>query len=254
MSGPHPGLALRMRALAAEAEAGLPGPRPRLHRAEGPGAPRRRRRHPGARRPPSWRPTAPTWPPPAGPGPPTPSSTGCASTRSGSTPSPRAIREVAALPDPVGRVTASWSRPNGLSVKKVRIPLGVVLMVYEARPNVTAEAAALCVKSGNACILRPGSDALASSLALGAAFAEGLEAAGLPAEARPGGADGRPRGHLRAARPRRPHRPGHPARRPRAHPGRGRALPGAGGEALPGGLPPLPRRDAPARPTPWPSP
>ncbi len=94
-----------------------------------------------------------------------------------------AIREVAALPDPVGRVTASWSRPHGLSVKKVRIPLGVVLMVYEARPNVTAEAAALCVKSGNACILRPGSDALASSLALGAAFAEGLDAAGLPAAA-----------------------------------------------------------------------
>ncbi len=94
-----------------------------------------------------------------------------------------AIREVAALPDPVGRVTGSWIRPHGLSVKKVRIPLGVVLMVYEARPNVTAEAAALCVKSGNACILRPGSDALASSLALGAAFAEGLAAAGLPAAA-----------------------------------------------------------------------
>jgi glutamate-5-semialdehyde dehydrogenase len=92
----------------------------------------------------------------------------------------RAILEVAGLPDPVGRVTASWTRPNGLSVRKVRIPLGVVLMVYEARPNVTAEAAALCVKSGNACILRPGSDALASSLALGAAFAVGLSAAGLP--------------------------------------------------------------------------
>jgi glutamate-5-semialdehyde dehydrogenase len=95
----------------------------------------------------------------------------------------RAILEVAALPDPVGRVTASWTRPNGLAVKKVRIPLGVVLMVYEARPNVTAEAAALCVKSGNACILRPGSDALASSLALGEAFADGLRAAGLPAAA-----------------------------------------------------------------------
>ncbi len=94
-----------------------------------------------------------------------------------------ALREVAALPDPVGRETARWTRPNGLSVRKVRIPLGVVLMVYEARPNVTAEAAALCVKSGNACILRPGSDALASSLALGAAIADGLEAAGLPAAA-----------------------------------------------------------------------
>jgi glutamate-5-semialdehyde dehydrogenase len=94
-----------------------------------------------------------------------------------------ALLEVADLPDPVGEVTRSWSRPNGLSIRKVRIPLGVVLMVYEARPNVTAEAAALCVKSGNACILRPGSDALASSLALGEAFAEGLEEAGLPGAA-----------------------------------------------------------------------
>ncbi len=92
-----------------------------------------------------------------------------------------AIEEVAALPDPVGEVTDSWRRPNGLSVKRVRIPLGVVLMVYEARPNVAAEAAALCVKSGNATILRPGSDALRSSLALVAAFGEGLAAAGLPA-------------------------------------------------------------------------
>jgi glutamate-5-semialdehyde dehydrogenase len=95
----------------------------------------------------------------------------------------QAILEVAALPDPVGEVTRTWARPNGLSIRKVRIPLGVVLMVYEARPNVTAEAAALCVKSGNACILRPGSDALASSLALGEAFAEGLEEAGLPGAA-----------------------------------------------------------------------
>ena len=93
------------------------------------------------------------------------------------------LREVAALPDPVGEVTESWRRPNGLSVRKVRIPLGVVLMVYEARPNVTVDAAGLCVKSGNAALLRPGSDALRSSLALGAAFAEGLARAGLPAAA-----------------------------------------------------------------------
>jgi glutamate-5-semialdehyde dehydrogenase len=90
---------------------------------------------------------------------------------------------VAALPDPVGEVTASWRRPNGLAVKKVRIPLGVILMVYEARPNVTVDAAALCLKSGNAVILRPGSDALKSSLALAEAFAEGLEQAGLPRDA-----------------------------------------------------------------------
>ncbi len=93
----------------------------------------------------------------------------------------KALLDVAALPDPVGEVTASWRRPNGLAVKKVRIPLGVVLMVYEARPNVTVDAAGLCVKSGNAVILRPGSDALRSSLALAEAFAEGLAAAGLPA-------------------------------------------------------------------------
>ncbi len=92
----------------------------------------------------------------------------------------RSLIEVSQLPDPVGEVTARWDRPNGLKVKKVRIPLGVILMVYEARPNVTIDAAALCVKSGNATILRPGSDALRSSLALAEAFAEGLERAGLP--------------------------------------------------------------------------
>jgi glutamate-5-semialdehyde dehydrogenase len=91
-----------------------------------------------------------------------------------------ALHDVAALPDPVGEVTSSWRRPNGLSVKRVRIPLGVVLMVYEARPNVTVDAAGLCVKSGNAAILRPGSDALRSSLALAAAFSDGLAKAGLP--------------------------------------------------------------------------
>jgi glutamate-5-semialdehyde dehydrogenase len=93
------------------------------------------------------------------------------------------LHEVASLTDPVGEVTSTWRRPNGLEVKKVRIPLGVVLMVYEARPNVTLEAAALCVKSGNAAILRPGSDALRSSLALAEAFSEGLARAGLPAAA-----------------------------------------------------------------------
>jgi len=94
-----------------------------------------------------------------------------------------AVLEVAALPDPVGEVTSTWRRPNGLEVKKVRIPLGTILMIYEARPNVTTDAAALCLKSGNAVILRPGSDALRSSLALAGAFAEGLAAARLPAAA-----------------------------------------------------------------------
>ncbi|HYQ82306.1 MAG TPA: glutamate-5-semialdehyde dehydrogenase, partial [Anaeromyxobacteraceae bacterium] len=92
----------------------------------------------------------------------------------------QAVLAIRALADPVGEVTESWRRPNGILVKKVRIPLGVVVMVYEARPNVTIDAAALCLKSGNAVILRPGSDALRSSLALAEAFAEGLAKAGLP--------------------------------------------------------------------------
>ncbi len=95
----------------------------------------------------------------------------------------KAILEVAALPDPVGEVTSTWRRPNGLAVKKVRIPLGTILMIYEARPNVTTDAAALCLKSGNAALLRPGSDALRSSLALAEAFAEGVAHADLPAAA-----------------------------------------------------------------------
>jgi glutamate-5-semialdehyde dehydrogenase len=93
------------------------------------------------------------------------------------------VLEVAALPDPVGEVTSTWRRPNGLVVKKVRIPLGTILFIYESRPNVTVDAAALCLKSGNAVILRSGSDALRSSTALAEAFAEGLAAAKLPAAA-----------------------------------------------------------------------
>jgi glutamate-5-semialdehyde dehydrogenase len=94
-----------------------------------------------------------------------------------------AVLEVAALPDPVGEVTATWRRPNGLLVKKVRIPLGTILFIYESRPNVTADAAALCLKSGNAVILRSGSDALRSATALAEAFAAGVAGAGLPAAA-----------------------------------------------------------------------
>ncbi|MHB1845985.1 MAG: glutamate-5-semialdehyde dehydrogenase [Deltaproteobacteria bacterium] len=94
-----------------------------------------------------------------------------------------AVRAIAALPDPVGEVVGSWRRPNGLEVKQVRIPLGVILVVYEARPNVTADAAALCVKSGNAVLLRGGSEALRSNAAIARAVGEGLARAGLPAEA-----------------------------------------------------------------------
>jgi len=92
----------------------------------------------------------------------------------------QSLREVVALPDPVGEVSEVRQRPNGMRVEKVRIPLGTVLMIYEARPNATAEAAALCVKSGNAVILRGGKEALRSNTAIAAALASGLEAAGLP--------------------------------------------------------------------------
>jgi glutamate-5-semialdehyde dehydrogenase len=90
---------------------------------------------------------------------------------------------VATLPDPVGTEIARWQRPNGLDIARVRTPIGVIGMIYEARPNVTADAAAICVRSGNAVILRPGSDCLASARAIHVALADGLEQAGLPATA-----------------------------------------------------------------------
>ena len=95
----------------------------------------------------------------------------------------RAVRDVAAQPELVGRVEATSTRPNGLVVERVRIPLGVVLMIYEARPNVTTDAAALCLKAGNACILRGGREALESNRALAKAVQTGLERAGLPRDA-----------------------------------------------------------------------
>ncbi|MBA3393788.1 MAG: glutamate-5-semialdehyde dehydrogenase [Deltaproteobacteria bacterium] len=94
----------------------------------------------------------------------------------------RAIREIAAAPELIGRVERTEVRSNGLEVSRVRIPLGVIAMIYEARPNVTTDAAALCLKAGNACILRGGSEALESNRALLAAVQAGLVAAGLPAE------------------------------------------------------------------------
>ncbi|WP_422371786.1 glutamate-5-semialdehyde dehydrogenase [Hoeflea sp.] len=93
------------------------------------------------------------------------------------------IRAVAALKDPVGDVIAAWDRPNGLKIERVRTPLGVIGVIYESRPNVTADAGALCLKSGNAVILRGGSDSLHSSRAIHACLVQGLEQAGLPADA-----------------------------------------------------------------------
>ena len=92
----------------------------------------------------------------------------------------KGLRDVAALPDPVGEVVKMWRRPNGLQVGRMRIPLGVIAIIYEARPNVTADAAALCVKSGNAVILRGGSEAHHSSRAIGALMRQACAAAGVP--------------------------------------------------------------------------
>jgi len=94
-----------------------------------------------------------------------------------------AVEEVAALPEVVGRVDARWQRPNGLEVARVRIPLGVIAMVYESRPNVTTDAAALCLKTANAVILRGGSEAFRSNQALGRAVAAAVEESGLPPRA-----------------------------------------------------------------------
>ena len=94
-----------------------------------------------------------------------------------------ALREVADLPDPVGQVTRRETRPNGIAVERVRTPLGVVAMIYEARPNVTADAAALCLKAGNGVILRGGSEAIRSNTAIAAALRRAIEAAGVPAAA-----------------------------------------------------------------------
>jgi glutamate-5-semialdehyde dehydrogenase len=95
----------------------------------------------------------------------------------------RGLEEIAALPDPVGAVVAAWTRPNGLRIERVRVPLGVVGIVYESRPNVTADAGALCLKAGNAAILRGGSESHHSSSAIHACLACGLREAGLPAAA-----------------------------------------------------------------------
>ena len=89
------------------------------------------------------------------------------------------LRTVASLRDPVGEVIGGWTRPNGLRIEKVRVPLGVILMIYEARPNVTADAAALCLKSGNAVILRGGKEALRTNLAIHAVLDEALRSAEL---------------------------------------------------------------------------
>jgi glutamate-5-semialdehyde dehydrogenase len=93
----------------------------------------------------------------------------------------RGLREVAALPDPVGEVIKEWTRPNGLRIRKIRVPLGVVGIIFESRPNVTADAASLCLKAGNACILRGGSEAIHSNTAIAKILNETAAGSGIPA-------------------------------------------------------------------------
>ncbi len=93
------------------------------------------------------------------------------------------LRQVASLPDPVGEVTDGWTRPNGLQVQRVRVPLGVVAIIYENRPNVTSDAFGLCLKAGNAAFLRGSSGAIRTNIAIAAALREGLAKAGLPHDA-----------------------------------------------------------------------
>jgi glutamate-5-semialdehyde dehydrogenase len=93
----------------------------------------------------------------------------------------RGLEAIADLADPIGSVLAEWSRPNGLQIQRVRVPLGVIGIIYESRPNVTADAGALCLKSGNAVILRAGSESAHSAAAIHACLQQGLSAAGLPA-------------------------------------------------------------------------
>lgn len=93
------------------------------------------------------------------------------------------IRDIARLPDPLGEIPKMWTRPNGMQVGRMRVPIGVVGIIYEARPNVTADSAALCLKSGNVCILRGGSEALQSNVAIAKVLSESAEKAGVPAGA-----------------------------------------------------------------------
>jgi glutamate-5-semialdehyde dehydrogenase len=93
------------------------------------------------------------------------------------------LRQIATLPDPVGTVVEAWRRPNGIEISRVRVPLGVIGFIYESRPNVTADAAGLCVKSGNAVLLRGGSEALTSNTLIAAVLAKALEKTGAPPEA-----------------------------------------------------------------------
>ncbi len=126
------------------------------------------------------------------------------------------VRKIAALPDPVGEVIDGSTLANGLQLRRVRVPLGVIAVVYEARPNVTIDAAALCLKSGNAVVLRGSSSAAHSNAVLAAVAADAVTAAGLPSAAMSLIAGGERDELARAGHPDRDRRPDHPARAARA--------------------------------------
>ena len=151
------------------------------------------------------------------------------------------LREVAALPDPVGEITGMWRRPNGIQVGRMRIPLGVIGIIFESRPNVTADAAGLCLKSGNAVILRGGSEAIHSNLALGAVLKRTLEGMGLPAAALQVVPTTDREAVTGTAEAGGGNRSDHPPRRGRADPFCQRKFPHPGHQALQGGLPCLRR-------------
>ena len=133
-----------------------------------------------------------------------------------------ASRQIAALADPIGTTIAQWTRPNGLDIARVRVPLGVIGIIYESRPNVTCDAGALCLKSGNAAILRGGSESAHSSRAIHACLVDGLDAPPACRPQHPAGADHRSRRRrLHAVVDDGLHRRGRAARR--QEPGRARA-------------------------------
>ena len=153
----------------------------------------------------------------------------------------KAMEEIAAAPEPIGEVISSSIRPNGLEVQKVRVPLGVIFFIYESRPNVTTDAAAICVKSGNAVILRGGKEAAHSNAAIAKVLAEAAAETGMPADAVQLVAtpDRAAVGHL--LQHARVHRPGHSPRRREPDPPRERRGADAGHQALRRQLPRLPR-------------
>ncbi len=194
---------------------------------EGRGAARDGRRAAGARGRRSSPPTPRTSRAPSRAARPPTSSTGCGSPRTGWQAMAQGLRDVAGLPDPVGEVVRGSTLANGLELRQVRVPFGVVGMIYEARPNVTADAAGICLKSGNAVLLRGSSSARSSNAAIVAVLRDAVAAAGLDAGRRPAGARRHPRQRQGAdARPR-PRRRADPARGSGADPVGRRGVDGA---------------------------